>query len=294
MDDGGPVVPSRRDGPFSASRPPSVSRRLISVFPHFPLSLRISGRFPVSFPRSPVFFPESAIFVCVSWWSCTGNGRPRCEKWPPPRFRYDATCPPQPPAPTVPRPGPLPSMRRVLSVYNPLGGRVPPFCSLSLSCPTLAIDPNPHPFDITRERFITASIPRAVPSHDRVNSTLKILAGESWIGKTVASYSYTLHTFGIVRIWKIRFEQRQRILGFSAADFLSLSLSLFLSLSDDWLSINRWQLLVKSSPSLTLTRCTLFQEGFKNVLSWFHLDAREFLGMDSTLLLLLLTGESER
>jgi len=52
---------------------------------HFPLSFRIS-RTPCSSHLR--LHPESAIFVCISWWSWTGNGRPRREKWPPLRFRY--------------------------------------------------------------------------------------------------------------------------------------------------------------------------------------------------------------
>jgi len=43
--------------------------------------------------------------------------------------------------------------------------------------------------------------------------------------------------------------------------------------------------------SLIFSLCTLFQESFKNVLSWFYSDILRVLGMDSTLLLLLLTGK---
>lgn len=66
---------------------PILSQHLISVFPYFPLSFRIS-LFPFSLlPRFSCRL-HLAIFVCISRWSWTGNGRPRREKWPPLRFRY--------------------------------------------------------------------------------------------------------------------------------------------------------------------------------------------------------------
>lgn len=94
MDDGTAVVSSSRSSFFRLAVP-SVSRHLISVFPIF-LFRSVS---PIPPPRHPVprprLRPESAIFVCVSRRSWTGNGCPHREKWPPLRFR-DGNRPPRP------------------------------------------------------------------------------------------------------------------------------------------------------------------------------------------------------
>jgi len=247
MDNGGPVVPSRGDRPFSASRPPllclpALDFRL-SPFSSFAPYLwpfpRLVSPFPSSSRSPPFLFVFRGDRATETDVRAVKNGRRRASGTSQLPRSPQLRLPPS-------RASPVHETRFIRTQQPPLDGRVPPFCSLSLSCPTLAIDPNPRPFDVTREPSVLSQ--RAF--REPFRRTIAVIVQPSDSERRRVNHERNSHR---------RTQSEKRWRECSSADFpLATIYALDQSLATCF---------VESSPFLMLTLRALFQKGFKNVLN---------------------------